>query len=338
MRSIRQVLSTVQYTGCDLARLRDIFKESAFIQVSPDDSKGIAEALKEADVAVLDADLDDRILSGKKLRWIHCNHAGLARSARPEIFERGIILTGSAGRSAPVLAEHAIFFMLNACYHARELAAAHQSHRWGVPKMENWRGLFGRTAGIVGMGNTGRALAERLHVLGMNVIVYDRYRIEDYPFADRWLDASRGDSLDVLLSRADFVILCIALTDDTWHLIDEKAFRGMKEQAVLVNIARGELVDTAALLRALDSGLISCAGLDVFEQEPLPPDDPLWDHPNVYITPHVTPQVPSRAGRCLDIIEENVRRYINEEPMLNRVGPGDVYTHDIPARKSIKKT
>ena len=141
------------------------------------------------------------------------------------------------------------------------------------------------------------------------------------------LNSSRGDTLDELLANSDFVILCIALTDETYHLINDKAFAGMKPGAVIVNMGRGQLIDTEALIRALDSGIVSCAGLDVFEQEPLPANSVLWDRKDVYITPHATPQFPDRAARCLEIIAENVRRYKAGEEMLNRVLEKDRYTH-----------
>lgn len=326
MRTIKKVLTTVNYTSEDLETLREIFAGSEFVHVDRHDSEGIARALHGADAAVLDGDLDDRFLGENDLKWIHCDHAGLAKSARPEVFERGIILSGSAGRSAPVLAEHCIYFMLNACYHTRELLEAQDAHQWGVKGQDSWRGLFGRTAGIIGMGNNGRMLAERLHAFGMNIISYDRYHLEGFDYIQRKLDASTGDMLDPLFAESDFIILCLALTDETYHMIDKKAFAKMKPGAVLVNMARGGLVCTEDMMDALNSGKLSCAGLDVFEQEPLPADHPLWDYRNVYITPHVTPQVPHRAGRSLEIIRENVRRYKAGEKLLNQVDPKDVWT------------
>jgi len=326
MRVIKKVLSTVNFRKEDVETLRGFFPDSAFVQVSANDTEGILREVRDADVAVLDADLDDRFLGENDLKWIHCSHAGLAKSARPEVFERGIILTGSAGRSAPVLAEHAIYFMLSSCYHTHETLAAQYAHQWGIPGQGAWRGLFGRTAGIIGFGHTGKELAERLHVMGMKLYAYDRFEIEGYDYLTK-LKASGGDTLDEMLEKCDFIILCIALTDQTYHLIDEAAFRKMKPGMVLVNIARGAIVDTEALIWALNEGIVQCAGLDVFEQEPLAPDSPLWDRKDVYITAHATPAVPHRDGRSLEIIGENVRRYLNEEELLNRVMPEDCYTH-----------
>ena len=108
-------------------------------------------------------------------------------------------------------------------------------------------------------------------------------------------------------------------------MFDTEAFRKMKSNAVLINMARGGIVDTAALTQALEDGAIGGAGLDVIEEEPFPSDHPLWRMPNVYITPHMTPQVPNRAGRSIEIIRENARRFVAGEPMLNLLKPTDTF-------------
>ena len=326
MNRIRKVITTVNYSPDNLEILREIFDGSEFVHVDENDTEGILCEVKDADVAVLEADLDERFLGDNSLKWIHCNHAGLDKSAKPEVFRRGIILTGSAGRSSPVLAEHCIYFMLCACYHSRELMDAQRRHVWlNPPDLWNWKGLFGQTAGIIGMGNTGRMLAERLHALGMKLIAYNRSPIEGLDYIEKKLISSRGDGLSPLLSESDFIILCIRLTNETYHLIDDHAFKQIKKGAVLINMCRGAVVDTEALVRALDRHQIACAGLDVFEQEPLPPDSPIWDRRDVYITPHSTPAVPDRAARCLEIIRENVRRYKAGESLLNRVEEKDCF-------------
>ncbi|WP_077610265.1 D-2-hydroxyacid dehydrogenase [Clostridium sp. Marseille-P2415] len=323
MREIKKVLATVDYVPEDLLALREIFTGSEFVHVNKHDTEAILREVKDADVAVLAGDLDDRFLGDNHLQWIHCDHAGLNRSARPEVFEHGILLSGSAGRSSPVLAEHCVYFMLNACYHTWELLKAQEACSWGVPGQETWRGLFGRTAGIIGMGHNGQMLAERLHAFGMDLITYDRNYIEGFDYIRKQLVSTKGDTVGPLLEQSDFVILCIQLSDQTHHMMNYQAFQKMKPGAILVNMARGGIVCTEDLIRALDEKLIACAGLDVFEQEPLPADSPLWKRRDVYITPHVTPQVPHRAGRCLDILRENVRRYKSEEELLNQVHAED---------------
>lgn len=112
------------------------------------------------------------------------------------MFARGIPVTGAAGRSSPVLAEHCIYFMLQSCYHTKELLAAQAKCQWGVAGMNNWRGLYGRTAGILGMGHNGRMLADRLHAFGMKVIAYDKFLIQGFDYLDCKLCANDGDKAE----------------------------------------------------------------------------------------------------------------------------------------------
>lgn len=322
MREIHHVFATVPYEGSHLERLREIFAPARVVCVSPADAE---EELAHADVAVLRSDGDTRLLRAPRMRWIHCDQAGLDRFAKPEVFQRNLIVTSSAGRSGPVLAEHALFFMLNLAYGAHSFSSAQKRKRWGFPGVNALRGLCGRTVLILGLGHTGQALALRATALGMNVLGYRRRNI-DSPGVHRLFCGERGDSLEEPLGIADFVIIALPLTDRTHHLLGEREFGLMKSGAFLVNVGRGAVVDEAALLDALDRGSFGGAGLDVFVREPLPRKSPLWSHPKVMITPHVTPQMPDRTGRSLDILAENVRRYRSGEPMLNQLTPDDVYT------------
>lgn len=327
MPAIEYVLATLPYQGAHLERLRRAFAPAEVHLFRRDDAAGIAAALEQADVAVLAGDLDERFLRAPKLRWIHCDHAGLNKSARPEVFERGLLVTSSAGRSSPVLAEHAILFMLALAYNFVGFHDAQKEHRWGIPGQDALRGLFGRTVGIIGLGNTGSELVVRTKAIGMRVLGYRRRATEPPAGVDRLYAAECGDTLDELLKESDYVVLAVPLSDATHHLIGERELRLMKPTARIVNMARGPVIDEEALLRALKEGWIAGAGLDTFAQEPLPASSPLWDAPNTLITPHTTPQVPDRTGRSLDVIEENARRYrAGTSPLVNQLMPEDVYT------------
>ncbi|MCC7370516.1 MAG: D-2-hydroxyacid dehydrogenase [Chloroflexi bacterium] len=323
MPEIEVALVTVGWSDTYLARLREALHPAEIVQTR--DDAEIARTLVRADVAILSGDLDDRYADAPRLRWVHCDHAGLNKSARPWVFERELIVTSSAGRSGPVLAEHAILFMLLFAFQYPSFLAAQREHQWGFPGMEKLRGLYGRTVGIVGLGNTGRELAVRTKALGMRVLGYRRSD-EDVPGVDRLYSAARGETLDALLRESDFVVLATPLSDATYRLIGRRELDLMKPSAVLVNMARGPVVDEAALIETLRAGKIAGAGLDVFAREPLPADSPLWDLPNVLITPHTTPQVPDRTGRSFDTISENIRRFRAGEPLLNRLLPADIYT------------
>jgi phosphoglycerate dehydrogenase-like enzyme len=309
-----------------LERLKKIFHPAEFILVDRYDDQGVMKALERADVAVLTGDIDERFLKGKKLKWIHCDHAGLNKSARPEVFEKDLIITGSAGRSGPVLAEHAIYFMLAHVYHTEEFRAAQVLHQWGVRGQNDFYGLFGQTIGIFGMGHTGKELAIKAKAFGMNVLAYRRRALEKPEGVDKIYCSDNGDSIEEIVRQSDFIVMALNLSDQSYHLIGEHEFDIMKPNAFIVNMARGSVIDEKALIKAIKEGKIAGAGLDTFEVEPLPAESPLWNLPNVRITPHLTPRVPDRVGRSLDVIEENARRFRNGEALLNMLKPEDVYT------------
>jgi phosphoglycerate dehydrogenase-like enzyme len=217
--------------------------------------------------------------------------------------------------------------MLALAYNFPAFLDAQRRHQWGVPGQDGLRGLYGRTIGIVGLGHTGSELAVRCKALGMRVLGYRRRAAAPPEGVDRVYSAARGDALDELLRESDFVVLAVPLSDATHHLIGERELRLIGPSGYLINVARGAVVDEAALLRALNEGWVAGSGLDTFEREPLPPESPLWDAPHTLITPHTTPQVPDRTGRSLDVICENARRYRASEPLLNQLRPEDVYTH-----------
>jgi phosphoglycerate dehydrogenase-like enzyme len=320
------VVTTLSYQEDHWSRLTDALRGARILRFSSVDDPGFADALSDADIAILGKDPDERVLKAPRIRWIHVDHAGLNRAARPEAFRPGLLVTGSAGRSAPVLAEHALFFALALAYRYPAFLAAQQKHEWGITGQDQLRGLFGRTIGIVGLGHTGQALATRAKAFGMRVLAYDRPRPDVPSEVDQLFAADRGEGLHALLDQSDFVVLALPLSDATHHMIGAEELHRIGPKGYLINVARGAIVDEEALVRALYERRIAGAGLDAFTIEPLPLDSPLWDAPNTLITPHVTPAVPDRTGRSLDIICENIRRFRAHEPMLNLLTPEDVYT------------
>lgn len=326
-RDIRTVLATVTYEPDEIERLRKAFSPAEFVHLHWRDADAITEVLERADVAVLPFDIDDRFVAAPHLRWVHCDHAGLNRSARPEVFEKGLVVTGSAGRSAPALAQHAFFLALALTFDARGLLEAQAAHRWGgIPGYENRLALWGKTLGVVGFGHTGQAMAELGKAFGMRVTAFRRRATEAAPGIDHMLSADAGDQLDPLVEDADVIMLAVPLSDETHHLFSTHRFRQMKRDAVIVNTARGPVIDQDALVDALQAGDIAGAGLDVTDPEPLPDDSPLWDMANVIVTPHMTPKLPDRTQRSVETIIENIGRYRRGEEMLNALSPRDVFT------------
>ena len=307
-------------------KLRKALEPAEVIFCTPDDTETISKAIQKVDVAILNGDIDDLILTGPNLRWIHCCRAGLDKSARPEIFERGIVLTSSSGRSAPALAEHALMFMLALTYDLPMLMRAKDERRWAANREYFFKtGMYEKTAGIIGLGKTGTHLAKLLKQFDMKVLGYRR-STEVPEYVDTVFSSNRGDSLEPILRESDYIILCTELNDQTWRLIGEKELAMMKPSAHIINIGRGELIDEAAMIKVLQAGDIEGAGLDTFEEEPLPFDNPLWELPNVIITPHITPRLPDREERMLDYVFQNIEAYKRGEGFVNRLTEESIYT------------
>jgi phosphoglycerate dehydrogenase-like enzyme len=295
--------------------------------VSGEDKQGIDQVLQDAEIAILTGDLDQRHINAPKLRWVHCDHAGLTKSARPGVFEKNMIVTGSAGRSGPALAEHAMMFMLMLCSNYPAFHEAQKQKRWrGVPGTENLRALYGRTIGILGMGHTGVALASRSKAFGMHVLGYRRRDLPLPAGVDRMYCSDKGETIHPILEECDILALVLNLSDATHHLIGRDQLALMKPSAIIVNLSRGGVIDEAALIDALENGRLAGAGLDVTETEPLPSSSPLWTTPNTLITPHFTAAMPDKSERSLDVILDNLRRYRSGEPMRNQITKEDLYT------------
>lgn len=328
MSKADRVLCTVQYDRERLEKIKKAFAPAQVHFFNPGDADGIRSVIHDVDVAVLNSDLDEVILEGENLKWIHCSHSGLTKSARKIIFDRNIILTGAAGRSAPSLAEHVFFFAISLTYDVYRLHEAQKEHNWErfAGQYANSRGLNGKTMGILGFGHTGRAVAKRARAFDMRVLVYSRSAREREEYVDKYFALDRGENFDTLLREADYLVLCCHLSDETYHMIGLDELRKMKNTAFLINMSRGPVVDEEALYTVLKDKVIAGAGCDVFDVEPLPFDSPLWDLPNIMITPHSTPRVPSIFDNALNILLENIERYKKDEPLLNRLSERDIYT------------
>lgn len=318
---------TVPFKGAHWDQLVAAIRPDRLLAVSPNDDAAVAAALQQAEIAVLAGDLEEKHVRAPNLRWVHCDHAGLTKSARPDVFRRGLVVTGSAGRSGPALAEHVLMFSLMLCSRYPDFYEAQKRREWRrTQEMNDLRALYGRTIGIIGMGHTGVELASRAKAFNMRVLGYRRRDLPPPPGVDRMYATDKGESIDPILEEADVLALVLNLSDATHHLIDDRAIRRMKKSAIIVNLSRGGVIDQAALLLALREGRLAGAGLDVTDPEPPAQDDPVWDTPNLLLTPHFTAAVPDKIDRSLAVITENFRRYRAGEPMLNRMSEEDLWT------------
>lgn len=251
------------------------------------------------------------------LRWFQSINAGLERLEREGILGMGFAVTSGAGIASVAIAEWILGTMVmltkNLHVYVRQQTGAHwESRRSGE--------LDGKTVGIVGLGAIGRETAKRCRAFGMRVIASRRTVAagSSDPDCDAILPYSE---LSRLLEEADYVVLSLPLTAETGGLIGAPELSRMKSTAFLLNVARGGVVDQAALISALKAGTIAGAGLDVTSPEPLPADSELWALPNVILTPHMSGNVEGYGHKAATVFVANLRRYVAGEPLEHLANP-----------------
>lgn len=281
----------------------------------------LKQALPSADALVVSGMWRDELIDhGIRLRFIQAIGAGTDQFPRQRLAAKGIRLASAQGVNERAVSEHAMALILAL---ARQLPQARDNQRAQV-----WRGMIsqvakredeigGKTLVIVGFGRIGSRLATLARAFGMYVIGVKRSASGSGDIADEVVGQER--LLDVL-PRADVVALTCPLTPETTGLIGTSALAAMKLTAVLINVARGKVVDEAALIAALGAGQIAGAGLDCVAEEPLPPESPLWAMPNVLITPHTAGETQRYEANVVDILLENLGRlWSGPAPLRNEI-------------------
>jgi phosphoglycerate dehydrogenase-like enzyme len=255
----------------------------------------------------------DAVVRQGRLRWIQSSAAGMDHCLVPSVVASDIVVTSASGVLSDQVAEHTLGLMIAWC---RSLPVFFEAQKRKEFVRRPTRDLTGSTVGIVGMGAVGRRLVEVLRPFRTRILTTDLFPL-DWPEGVETLWPA--DRLGDLLATSDVVILAAPLNDATRGMIDAVAITKMKPGSLLVNAARGPLVVTDALVAAVASGHLAGAVMDVTDPEPLPPDHPLWNLPNVIITPHVAGQARWRIDRMTDLLCENLRRWRSGEPLVNRL-------------------
>lgn len=251
----------------------------------------------------------------KNLRWIHALTAGVERLLFPETQNSPIILSNSKGIHGIPMAEHVLGLILTFSRRL-DLFQRQQSQKiWQRPPIEELQEINGKTLAIVGLGAIGHEIAKKGKAMDMRVIAARR-EITKEPFVDRLY---RPEQLPEMLAEADYIVVTVPLTETTAGMFGPEQFASMKPTAFFINVSRGGVVQEDALISVLQSRRIAGAGLDVVAEEPLPQTSPLWELPNVIITPHMAAISPLYLDRALQLFAKNLALYIAGQPMFNLV-------------------
>ncbi|MDR1958780.1 MAG: D-2-hydroxyacid dehydrogenase [Planctomycetaceae bacterium] len=301
-------------TESHLARIHTAWPEVELICADQNDKEDAEKKLFQADYFCghVKKMVDwDSIVAQNRLRWIQSSAAGMDHCLVPAVIDSDIRVCSASGLLSDQVAEQTMALLLG---WLRSLPVFFHARLKREFVRRPTRDLTGSTVGIVGFGGNGRRLAQVLAPFHVTMIATDMFP-EDKPddVEHLWPETS----LNELLAVSDIVILNIPLNQQTYHLFDAEKLGRMKKTALLVNMARGAIVETPALVDALHQGTLAGAVMDVVEPEPLPPDHPLWECPHLIITPHVAGQIRWRNDDVTSLLCENIRRYRNGEPLIN---------------------
>lgn len=281
-----------------------------------------SSAPEEMEIAVLIDDaytaaFKDAVLNAPRLRWVHTENSGIDDPFYHKLLDRGICLTTSPGANSPAVAEFVFGLILSSVKRLDGYRSLQGQHRWQRLEMES---LSDKTILVVGLGAIGSRVAPIAKAFGMHVLGIRR--------TDRLTAAvdelGTPDDLDEFLARADIVVLALPYLPSTHNLIGARQFLLMKEKVLLINIARGGIIDSAALQQALASRPAMQACLDVFCKEPLPAEDPLWNCPNLLITPHVAFCSPLFRPRAATLWLGNLGRFLEGKHLMHTAAKGSL--------------
>ncbi|RJP23937.1 MAG: MBL fold metallo-hydrolase [Candidatus Omnitrophota bacterium] len=309
--------------GIDADKIRALKLVAPNVEfVKADSNREVLEKIADVDGMLGFID-EEQFKAAKKLRWVHSIMAGVNGYLFPEFVNSDVVLTNARGMHGAPIADHVIgmtlMFSKGLAVHYKQQILNPRFRQ--VPNYKLTE-LSGKTMLILGLGGIGRQVAQRAAGFDMRILAIDPKKM-DKPAYVRHIGAP--DELDALLPEADYIVSCVPLTEHTYKYINRQRFAIMKPNVIFINIGRGQTVDQEALIEALQSGQIAGAGLDVADPEPLPSDHPLWKMENVIITPHMSGRTVEKDVRVWYLFRENVRRFVNGEPLLNVVNKSAGY-------------
>jgi D-2-hydroxyacid dehydrogenase (NADP+) len=296
-------------------KLQQDFPQASVVNLP--DYERVDEEIVDAEIVIAWSIRPEQIAGAKKLRWIHSPAAAVNQLMFPELINSDIVLTNAREVHGPVVAEHVIALIFALAKKIPGSVRLQEKHIWGQQilwdEMPRVREVAGATIGLVGLGSIGRAVAKSAKALGMNVIAVREHPEKGSEAADAVFGPTQ---IDEIFRHADYVVLAAPVTDGTKAIANAERLALMKPEACLINVGRGPLIDEPALAAALREKRIGGAALDVFPEEPLPADSPLWDVPNLLITPHTAALTDKLWHRHYALFSENLRRYLAGVPLL----------------------
>ena len=308
VRMEENVVVTEGFTQNHLDKIQAISEDIEI--VTPQSVEEIQSGIRDTEVVFGDFSRE-MFNEARELKWVQSIGSGIDGVLFDEFAESDVILTSAKGTVGTHLADHAWALLLAL---TRGIHTALREKNWRVRmpiRARSWE-LAGMTLGVFGLGGTGVEVARRAQGFGMRTLALDTEEVEKPPFVE---DVWPPDRFYELLEESDVVVICLPLTDQTRGIFGAKAFRHMRDHALLINVTRGDIIDGPALLEALESGEIGGAGLDTSPGEPLEDDHPLWNMENVVVTPHTAGGSPVRVARIVDVFCDNLRRYLDGKPL-----------------------
>jgi len=268
------------------------------------------------------------------LAWIQCHYAGVEHISDHPLLRSKVQVTTMSGAAAPQMAEYALMSILALARRLPLMVIDKAEKHWDDDRFTRFRpcDLCGSTVGIVGYGSVGREVARLCHAFGARILATKRdlKNLEDVGYIPEGLGDRNADlvarlyppqALQTMAKECDFLVVSVPLTPNTRGLVGEKVFAALKSTAFLIDISRGGVVDQGALVTALNDKRLAGAALDVYPLEPLPEKSPLWEFPNVILSPHIAGASSKYFERAADLFQINLQRYLDGKPLLNLYKP-----------------
>ncbi len=302
------------------ATVEELARTAPNVRIVAARGAALEQEIVDADAMVSVPLTPDLFKRATKLKWLHIASAGVEPHGGqvglfPALAESNVIVTNAKNIYGPQIADHAFAFLLALTRRLNVTIPRQHLEEWPAGR-SGMVELNGKTAVIIGVGGIGSQIAQRANGFGMKVIGVD---IRDIPTSNYVQRVVPPDMLDAVLPEADVVFVSVPHTHKSEGMMGTREFELMKQGSYFIAMSRGKIYSHAGLVKALDSGRLAGAGLDVTDPEPLPKGDPLWKFPNVVITPHTSGGSDNLEARLNNLVKENIRRFGNGLPLINVV-------------------